>query len=147
VFQEKTREFRVEVDLVAEMAVYNPFDFFIEAAAERFPFLYDPNLANELEPYQRCLPLTRQFAAYLEKARRSFSGPGPAVQPGTASVPQSEVPIETHAHGHLPEAGQLHPPADEDPRPRTIDVLVNLNKSLSEDIKYLIRMEPGVQTP
>ena len=46
VFPDKTREFRVEVDLVAEMAVYNPFDFFIEAAAERFPFSYDPNLGE-----------------------------------------------------------------------------------------------------
>ena len=30
VFPERTREFRVEVDLVAEMAVLNPFDFFLE---------------------------------------------------------------------------------------------------------------------
>ena len=30
VFPEKTRELRVEVDLVAEMAVLNPFDFFLE---------------------------------------------------------------------------------------------------------------------
>src|SRR6202012_1118028 len=35
VFPEKTREFRVEVDLVAELSVYNPFDFFLESSAER----------------------------------------------------------------------------------------------------------------
>jgi len=40
VFQERTREFCVEVDLVAEMAVYNPFDFFLEPEAEKFPFVY-----------------------------------------------------------------------------------------------------------
>src|SRR6195952_2584314 len=34
VFPEKTRELLVEVDLVAELAVYNPFDFFLEPAAE-----------------------------------------------------------------------------------------------------------------
>src|SRR5687767_8279349 len=37
VFSEPTREFRVEVDLVAEMSVFNPFDFFLEPAAEKFP--------------------------------------------------------------------------------------------------------------
>ena len=39
VFPEKARELRVEVDLVAELSVYNPFDFFLESAAERFPFI------------------------------------------------------------------------------------------------------------
>ncbi|NBR29578.1 MAG: hypothetical protein EBT83_14380, partial [Betaproteobacteria bacterium] len=37
VFPEKTREFRVEVDLVAEMSVFNPFDFFLEPHAGEFP--------------------------------------------------------------------------------------------------------------
>ena len=38
VFPEKTTEFKVTVDLVVEMAVYNPFDFFLEPGAENFPF-------------------------------------------------------------------------------------------------------------
>ena len=38
VFPEKTTEFKVTVDLVVEMAVYNPFDFFLEPEAEEFPF-------------------------------------------------------------------------------------------------------------
>src|SRR4029453_5460855 len=49
VIPDKTDEFSVEVDLVAEMAVYNPFDFFLEPGAERFPFSYDPSLDHELE--------------------------------------------------------------------------------------------------
>ncbi len=38
VFPEKTESFRIEIDLVAEMAVLNPFDFFLEPSAEHFPF-------------------------------------------------------------------------------------------------------------
>ena len=51
VFPEKTRQFRVEVDLVAEMTVINPFDFFLEQQAEDYPFQYEPGLAKELAPY------------------------------------------------------------------------------------------------
>ena len=51
VFPEQTREFLVEVDLVAEMAVLNPFDFFLEPQAERFPFKYDKALDHELAPF------------------------------------------------------------------------------------------------
>src|SRR6185503_814892 len=46
VFPGKTREFCVEVDLVAEMSVLNPFDFFLEPQAETFPFTYDPQLEH-----------------------------------------------------------------------------------------------------
>ncbi len=51
VFLEKTDQFRVEVDLVAEMVVVNPFDFFLEPAAEKCPFPYEPELAADLAPY------------------------------------------------------------------------------------------------
>src|SRR5213083_215655 len=51
VFPDKTTSFRIEVDLVAEMSVLNPFDFFLEPAAEHFPFGYDADLARELAPY------------------------------------------------------------------------------------------------
>src|ERR1700723_4576399 len=51
VFPEPTTELFVEVDLVAEMAVFNPFDFFLEPYAEEYPFSYDAATAHELRPY------------------------------------------------------------------------------------------------
>ena len=63
VFPEKTTEFKVTVDLVAEMAVYNPFDFFLEPAAENYPFGYEKELAHDLAPYLITEPLTPRFKA------------------------------------------------------------------------------------
>src|SRR6186997_2333677 len=51
VFPEKARELLVEVDLVAEMSVFNPFDFFLEPSAEQFPFTYEPWLQKDLAPF------------------------------------------------------------------------------------------------
>ncbi|WP_280150848.1 transglutaminase family protein [Piscinibacter sp. XHJ-5] len=70
VFPEKTTEFRIEVDLVAEMSVLNPFDFFLEPSAEHFPFEYDPSLAHELAPYRVKTPLTPAFKRYLDSVPR-----------------------------------------------------------------------------
>jgi len=103
VFPEKTRELRIEVDLVAEMSVINPFDFFLEPYAEKFPFKYENAQLYELNSYLRKLPLTPLFKAYLD-----------------------EIPRE--------------------PR-RTVDFLMDLNGQLAKDIRYLIRMEAGVQSP
>ena len=103
VFPEKTQEFKVTVDLVVEMAVYNPFDFFLEPAAEEFPFTYEPLLKQELAPYLAADALTPLVKAYLSKVNLK--------------------------------------------KRRTIDFLVDINQMLHQDIKYLIRMEPGVQSP
>ena len=51
VFPEKATELRVEVDLVAEMSVLNPFDYFLEPSAETFPFDYSAEVRRELAPY------------------------------------------------------------------------------------------------
>jgi transglutaminase-like putative cysteine protease len=51
VFPEKTREFKVVVDLVAEMSVLNPFDFFLESSHSHYPFTYEDIHLRELAGY------------------------------------------------------------------------------------------------
>ncbi len=103
VFPEKTRELHIEVDLVAEMSVINPFDFFLEPEAETIPFAYADEEKSDLAPYLKTLPMTPHFERYL------------------AAIPREETP--------------------------TVDYLVALNQRVQGDVSYLIRMEPGVQTP
>ena len=52
VFPEPVREFKIEVDLVADMTVYNPFDFFVEDSAEHWPFEYPSDLKDDLSIYR-----------------------------------------------------------------------------------------------
>ena len=65
VFEQQTREFRVEVDLVAEMSVQNPFDFFLAPYAEHVPFEYEAVETQELAPYRVKAPATPLISAYL----------------------------------------------------------------------------------
>ena len=65
VFPEKVTEFKVEVDLTAELAVINPFDFFIEPYAEQCPFDYEPELKAQLAPYLDAEPAGPRLSAYL----------------------------------------------------------------------------------
>ncbi len=123
VFEQPTREFLVEVDLVAEMSVLNPFDFFLEPSAQKFPFAYDPALDHELAPFQRKCWLTTNFSRYLTELRRDLIG---------------EVKRRTKQQ-------RLEMPDSE--KKATNDFIVAINQRLWKDIKYTIRMEPGVQTP
>ncbi|WCL49344.1 transglutaminase family protein [Leptospira sp. GIMC2001] len=102
VFPKKTRFFEVLVDLTADMRVYNPFDFFVEGYAEKFPFKYTELLEKELAPYLNKIPLTPHFEKFFKTV---------------------------------------------DTTPREMNnFLVDLNQKVSADIRYIIRMEPGVQT-
>ena len=65
VFPEKTREFSIEVDLVAEMSVINPFDFFLDPYAENFPFEYEDWQRHELTPYLYKVDGGERFDRYV----------------------------------------------------------------------------------
>ena len=103
VFPEPVRELKIEVDLTADLSVYNPFDFFVDATAEFWPFTYPEELQADLLIYRQTEEL------------------GPLLKIWLQSVPQE--------------------------RKRTVDLLVDLNYRLSREVKYLIRLEPGVQDP
>src|SRR5213594_1100128 len=64
VFPQQTRELSVEVDLVADMTVIDPFDFFLEPAAAEYPFHYEPWLAKELAPYLETEPAGPRLQAF-----------------------------------------------------------------------------------
>ncbi|MGD9792703.1 MAG: transglutaminase family protein, partial [Acidimicrobiia bacterium] len=51
VFPEPITELSFTVDLVADMTVINPFDFFVDEDARTYPFRYDRALARGLGPY------------------------------------------------------------------------------------------------
>jgi uncharacterized protein (DUF2126 family)/transglutaminase-like putative cysteine protease len=103
VFPEPATEFSVEVDMTAEMAVINPFDFFVEPWAEALPFAYPTELAGELAPYLVVDDDSEALSAYV------------------AGLPRQH--------------------------PSTINFLVELNARLCSQVQYLVRMDPGVQTP
>ena len=102
VFPEKTQALRIEVELIARMTVFNPFDFFLEDSARTFPFVYEPRLKQDLAP---CLRTNEA---------------GPELCRWLAGIDRRERPL--------------------------VDFLVELNQALQGRVKYLIRMEPGVQS-
>ena len=51
VFPERIQHLSIDVEVLADMVVINPFDFFLEDDAKEFPFTYDDDLKHELQPY------------------------------------------------------------------------------------------------
>ncbi len=103
VFPEPVRELKIEVDLVADMSVWNPFDFFVEDSASAWPFDYPADVAPDLVIYREPEPAGPRLAAFLATLDRG--------------------------------------------RQTTVDMVVGLNARLAGEVGYVIRMEPGVQTP
>src|SRR5262245_10679985 len=70
VFPEPVTELKIEVDLVADMTVYNPFDFFVEESAEFWPFAYAEDLKDDLSIYTKPEPAGPQLQAFLDTLDR-----------------------------------------------------------------------------
>ncbi|MFN3292816.1 MAG: DUF2126 domain-containing protein [Gemmobacter sp.] len=70
VFPEPVTELKIEVDLVADMTVYNPFDFFVEESAEYWPFDYPIDLTDDLVIYRRPEPAGPELQAFLDTIPR-----------------------------------------------------------------------------
>ncbi|ESZ65635.1 transglutaminase family protein [Mesorhizobium sp. L103C131B0] len=71
VFPEPVTELKIEVDLVADMTVYNPFDFFVEPSAETFPFEYPEHIRDDLAIYRTPEPAGPLLSAFLANIDRS----------------------------------------------------------------------------
>src|SRR5215831_329455 len=56
VFPKETRIFSLEVSLVADMTVINPFDFFLEPYAENYPIRYEALEETQLKPFLQARP-------------------------------------------------------------------------------------------
>jgi uncharacterized protein (DUF2126 family)/transglutaminase-like putative cysteine protease len=74
VFPEKVREFRIEVDLLCEIRVFNPFDFFLEEDAKNFPLAYGSELCEELAPYLEVKERGEGLTNWLSGVDRSKAG-------------------------------------------------------------------------
>ena len=70
VFPEKIKYFEIDVEVIADMVVINPFDFFIEEYADKFPFKYEPLLKKQLSPYLEIKERDEQLMELVEKAKK-----------------------------------------------------------------------------
>ncbi|MDB4977577.1 MAG: dehydrogenase, partial [Myxococcaceae bacterium] len=75
VFPKLTREFKFEVDLVADLTTINPFDFFLEEYAEKVPFDYEPELLRELTPYLEVADTGAKVAQLVGHVRDNVAKP------------------------------------------------------------------------
>src|SRR6185436_16865729 len=71
VFPEPVSELKIEVDLVADMTVYNPFDFFVEPEAETWPFDYPEEIRPDLAIYRQAETAGPLLQALLDSVERT----------------------------------------------------------------------------
>ncbi|MGR9115106.1 MAG: transglutaminase family protein [Gammaproteobacteria bacterium] len=76
VFPDKCRQLCIEVEVIADMTVINPFDFFVEEYAEKYPFKYEPALAQELKPnleIKQNGPLLTEWVGNFDVGQRNIN--------------------------------------------------------------------------
>ncbi|MEB2784019.1 DUF2126 domain-containing protein [Algoriphagus persicinus] len=105
VFPEKIKFFEIDVEVIADMVVINPFDFFVEDYADIFPFNYDESVEKQLSPYLEIKEADPLLMNLVEKAKSLIT------------------------EGIL-----------------TVDYLVAINAMINQELRYNLRMEPGVQS-
>ena len=101
-FPQKTSEFVVDVNLVADLSPVNPFEFFLEPGVVDYPFAYSDELARDLQPYRFADPSSSLLQAFLD----SFK----------------------------------------DTKDATISLLLHVNRKVRDEVRYVTRLTPGVQT-
>ena len=105
VFPEKVKFFEIDVEVIADMVVINPFDFFVEEYADKFPFSYDDSVKQQLGPYLEIKEADPLLMKLVEKAK--------------ALISKDII---------------------------TVDYLVAINTMINQELRYNVRMEPGVQS-
>lgn len=73
VFPDQTTQLKFNVEVIADMIVINPFDFFVEKYAEEFPFVYGNQLKKELLPYFELTesgPLLAEFVKGIDLSKK-----------------------------------------------------------------------------
>ncbi|WP_338749769.1 DUF2126 domain-containing protein [Janibacter alittae] len=121
VFPDKVDHLEITVDLLADMTVINPFDFFVEDWAATFPFAYPAQLRDDLSPYLHPVGgeggggTSADVVAWLEDRLPSL-----LTAPREAAV-GAGTPI--------------------------VSFVVGLNRAIRESVDYTVRLEAGVQTP
>ena len=146
VFPERTREFVIDVDLVAEMAVFNPFDFFLEPEAETFPFTYAPWLTKELAPYLTALPAGPLLAEWLASVPREetrtidFLAPQPSPAAGDRLCHPHGTRIQTCEETPASRRGSCR-----DTGWLLVQILRHLGLAARFVSGYLIQLKPDVK--
>jgi len=70
VFPEPVKELAIDVSVIADMTVINPFDFFVEEYAKHFPFEYEPTLMQQLAPYLEIKEDGPRLNTWLKSVKR-----------------------------------------------------------------------------
>lgn len=129
VFPDKVDHLEVTVDLLADMTVINPFDFFVEDWAATFPFAYPDKLRADLAPYLHPVG--------SDEGRDQPGEEDPTTDPRVVAWLEERLP------------SLLTGPRDAAVGEGTpiVSFVVALNRAIRESVDYTVRLEPGVQSP